>query len=83
MEVFIRDHDKAFENMRVFANSRQNNAKVCIQDYMYMYTKKYSDGRKWDIFKNIHTRHNEAVIIPEKPNFIKTINNNELLKGVK
>ena len=60
--IRLREHKKAFKNLKDF---KSNDLKINIDDYMYMYTRTYNDGHEYDIFKNIHTRHNEAVKILE------------------
>jgi vacuolar-type H+-ATPase catalytic subunit A/Vma1 len=95
--IRFRDIKEAFKNLKASLFDQKMNKSINIDNYMYMYTRKYSDGYEYDIFKNIHTRHNEAVEILEKPDFQKAINlkaldnlsNNELkelsklLEGVK
>ena len=53
--IYIRDSEAAFEN----AASKGFN---CKETHMYMYTK-YGEGKPYDVFKNILTRHNETVAL--------------------
>ena len=63
--IRIRDYKKAFKNLKASLFDQKMNKSINIDDYMYMYTRKYNDGHEYDIFKNMHTRHNEAVKILE------------------
>ncbi len=73
-DIRFRDIKEAFKNLEASTGDLQIPKSININDYMYMYTRRYNDGNEYDIFKNIHTRHNEAVKILEKPDFQKAIN---------
>jgi hypothetical protein len=63
--IRIREYKKAFKNLKASLFDQKMNKLINIDDYMYMYTRTYNDGHEYDIFKNMHTRHNEAVKILE------------------
>ena len=54
-KIYIRDSEAAFLN----AASKGFN---CKDTHMYMYTK-YGEGKPYDVFKNIETRHHETVAL--------------------
>ena len=54
-KIYIRDSKAAHNN----AAAKGFNTKYT---HMYMYTK-YGDGKPYDVFKNIITRHHETVYL--------------------
>ena len=55
-QIYLRDSEAAFENA-----IKKGHAHVC-DTHMYMYTK-YGQGKPYDVFKNIETRHLETVTV--------------------
>ena len=55
--IYIRDSEAAHNN----AAAKGFNTK---DTHMYMYTK-FGEGKPYDVFKNIETRHNETVALDE------------------
>ena len=53
--IYLREPQKAFEN----AIKKGHNVK---DTHMYMYTRG-SNGKPYDVFKNIMTRHHETVFV--------------------
>ena len=53
--IYIRDSKAAFDNAAAKGFD-------CKDTHMYMYTK-FGNGKPYDVFKNILTRHHETVNI--------------------
>ena len=55
--IYIRDSKAAFDNAAAKGFD-------CKDTHMYMYTK-FGNGKPYDVFKNILTRHHETVNIDD------------------
>jgi len=53
--IYYRDSEAAFDNAAAKGFD-------CKETHMYMYTK-YGEGKPYDVFKNILTRHHETVYL--------------------